>query len=188
MGNAIDSSLFYLLTGTLTDGDIIYAPLVEIKDWPDITGRREALNATTTNDKKYSNIEGIRTNDTKTFTCNYNKTDYEKINALKDQEQYIAFLFGKDGEHGRFVGKAFINVVVNGGAVNEVVNMTVELIMTSGPYEVFDPILVNWTTDDGSDVQTDTGDDMKFNIAPVKDVRKIFKANFAKQLFNTRRF
>jgi len=77
------SSLFYLLTGTLNnDGDIIYTPLVEVKDWPDITGVREALDATTTANKANSNIEGVQANDTKTFTCNYNKTDFEKIKAL----------------------------------------------------------------------------------------------------------
>lgn len=179
------SSLFYLLTGTLNnDGDIIYTPLVEVKDWPDITGVREALDATTTANKANSNIEGVQANDTKTFTCNYNKTDFEKIKALNGNEQYIAFLFGRNGEHGRFVGKAYVSAAVNGNAVNEIVNMTVTLIMTDGPYEVFEPVLVNWTTDKGNDIQTEQNENIKFNIAPVKNVREIFKKNFMRQLFN----
>jgi hypothetical protein len=185
MSDAVISYPFYLLTGEMTDDDLIYTPLVEVKDWPDITGTREALDATTTANKVYSNIEGIQGNDTKSFTCNYNKTDYEKINALKGQEQYVAFMFGRNGEYGRFVGRAYVSVAVNGSAVNEIVNMTVTCIMTGGPYEVFDPLLVNWTTNENEDVQTDTGENIKFNYAPIKDVRKIFQNNFARQLFNT---
>ena len=38
----------------------------------------------------------------------------------------------KNASLGKFEGKAYINVYINGGAVNEVVNMTVTLTMTQG--------------------------------------------------------
>lgn len=99
------------------------------------------MEKTTTADPQRTYIEGILNNEQKTFTCNYNATDFATIDALKGTEQDVAIWFGAsvnngvytpDGSAGKFAGKGYISVFVNGGGINEVVNMTVSLTMTKG--------------------------------------------------------
>lgn len=101
----------------------------------------EALEKTTTADPQRTYIEGILNNEQKTFTCNYNATDYATLEALKGVETPVAIWFGAtesggtytpDGSMGKFAGKGYISVFVNGAGINEVVNMTVSLTMTEG--------------------------------------------------------
>ena len=101
----------------------------------------EPLDKTTLSDPMYTYIEGIKTNEQKSFTCNYNSTDYGNIAALAGTEQQIAIWFGAtesggvytpDGSLGKFKGKGYVNAYINGGGVNEVVNMTVTVTMTEG--------------------------------------------------------
>ena len=140
MSQAISTFQTNLMAGSGT-GTITWSQLAEIKDFPDLWGAPEALDKTTTSDPMYTYIEGIKTNEQKSFTCNYNAADYAKIKALEGTEIPVAIWFGAsksgnvytpDGSLGKFEGKAFINVYINGGAVNEVVNMTVTLTMTEG--------------------------------------------------------
>lgn len=101
----------------------------------------EALDKTTLSDAMYTYIEGILSNDQKTFTCNYNATDFATINALKNTEVELAIWFGAtesggvytpDGSKGKFKGKGYVSAYINGAGVNEVVNMTVTATMTEG--------------------------------------------------------
>ena len=140
MSTAISTFQANLMKGS-GSGTLTWSQLVEIKDFPDLWGAPEALDKTTTSDPMYTYIEGIKTNEQKSFTCNYNATDYATIKALEGIETPVAIWFGAsksgstytpDGSLGKFAGKAFINVYINGGAVNEVVNMTVTLTMTEG--------------------------------------------------------
>ena len=144
MSQAISTFQANLMQGT-GSGTVTWTQLVEIKDFPDLWGAPEALDKTTTSDPMYTYIEGIKANEQKSFTCNYNAADFAKIKALEGQETPIAIWFGAtksgtsytpDGSLGKFQGKAFLNVFVNGGAVNEVVNMTVTATMTEG----FEPV------------------------------------------------
>lgn len=118
-----------------------YSLLVEIKDFPDLWSAPEALDKTTTADPMFTYIEGIKGNEQKTFTCNYNATDFAKVKALEGVETEVAIWFGAtksgttytpDGSYGKFEGKGYLSVYVNGAGVNEVVNMTVTLTMTEG--------------------------------------------------------
>ena len=140
MSQAISTFQANLMAGSGT-GTITWARLVEIKDFPDLWGAPEPLDKTTTSDPMYTYIEGIKANEQKSFTCNYNATDFAKIKALEGVETPVAIWFGAsntggvytpDGSLGKFEGRALINVYINGGAVNEVVNMTVTLTMTEG--------------------------------------------------------
>ena len=140
MSQAISTFQANLMAGSGT-GTVTWSQLVEIKDFPDLWGAPEALDKTTTSDPQYTYIEGIKTNEQKSFTCNYNATDFAKIKALEGTDTPVAIWFGAtanggvytpDGSLGKFEGKAYINVYINGGAVNEVVTMTVTLTMTQG--------------------------------------------------------
>lgn len=144
MSQAINTFQCNLMTGSGT-GTLTWEQLVEIKDFPDLWGAPEALDKTTLSDPQYTYIEGIKTNEQKSFTCNYNATDFAKIKALEGVDTPVAIWFGAsesggvytpDGSLGKFEGSAYINAYINGGSVNEVVNMTVTLTMTKG----FEPV------------------------------------------------
>ena len=138
MSQAINTFRAYLMKGTGT-GTPTWSKLVDIKDFPDLGAAPEPLETTTTSDPARTYIPGIENTEQKTFTCNYNPTDYATLAALKDTEIDVAMWFGAseaggvytpDGNMGKFVGKGYIDVFVAGGGINEVVNMTVTLTMT----------------------------------------------------------
>ena len=140
MSDAISTFQANLMKGS-GSGTLTWSRLVEIKDFPDLAAAPEPLEKTTTADPQRTYIEGILNNDQKTFTCNYNSTDFATLENLKGVETDVAIWFGAsesggvytpDGSLGKFSGKGYISVFVNGGGVNEVVNMTVSLTMTKG--------------------------------------------------------
>lgn len=140
MSQAISSFQANLMIGT-GSGTLTWGRLVEIKDFPDLIGQPEALEKTTTADAQRTYIEGILGNDQKTFTCNYNPTDYAAIEALEGEEQNLAVWFGAtksgstytpDGSYGKFRGKGYVRAGIPGKGVNEVVDMTVTVTLTEG--------------------------------------------------------
>lgn len=113
-----------------------YTKLIDIKDFPDLGGEPEMLETTTLSDKMQTYIKGIQSLDALSFTANYDKTDYEKIDALGDSTEHFAVWFGGTGEgdtltptgsEGKFSFDGQISVYVNGGEVNEVVEMTISI-------------------------------------------------------------
>lgn len=135
---AISTFRTYLMQGTGT-GTPTWAKLVDIKDFSDLGAAPEPIETTTLSDPARTYIPGIENTEQKTYTCNYTAADYDKLVALKGTEQDIAIWFGAteangvytpDGSLGKFVGKGYVDVYVNGGGVNEPVNMTVTLTMT----------------------------------------------------------
>lgn len=104
-----------------------YAKLVAIKDFPDLGGAPEMLETTTLSDAMQTYIEGIQSLDALEFTANYTKADYEKLIALKGEEESFAVYFGEEGAEGAFYFKGYLSVRVNGGGVNEVVGMTISI-------------------------------------------------------------
>lgn len=135
---AISSYKVFLMKGTGT-GTLTWAKLVDIKDFPDLGAAPEALETTTLSDFARTYIPGIQNADQKSFTCNYTPTDYDTLAALKGTEQNVAIWFGgtessgvvtPDGSMGKFVGKGYVDVYVNGADVNAVVEMTITLTMT----------------------------------------------------------
>ena len=127
------------MKGTTSGSSTTWAKLVDIKDIPDLGGPPEQIETTTLSDPGRTYVPGIENTEQKTITCNYDKNDFDTLNALKGVEQNVAIWFGgtenqgvvtPDGSEGKFEGKAYINVYVAGAGVNEVVNMTVSLTMT----------------------------------------------------------
>ena len=114
-----------------------YTKLIDIKDFPDLGGSPELLETTTLSDKMQTYIPGIQSNDALEFTTNYTKEDYATLAALADTEGDYAVWFGgteaegvvtPDGSNGKFSFKGKLSVHVNGGGVNEVVDMTITIV------------------------------------------------------------
>lgn len=112
------------------------AKLIDIKEFPDLGGAPEMLETTTLSDKMQTYIPGIQSSDALEFTANYTKSDYETLKALEDAEEDYAVWFGgtesggvvtPTGTNGKFAFKGYLSVYVNGGGVNEVVEMTVTI-------------------------------------------------------------
>jgi hypothetical protein len=110
--------------------------LIDIKSFPDMGGAPELLETTTLSDGMTTNIMGIQSLDALEFECNYTKEDYTKLKALEGKDSdYAVWLGGTEasgavtptGSDGKFEFKGQLAVYVNGGGVNEVVNMTVSI-------------------------------------------------------------
>ena len=110
--------------------------LIDIKSFPDLGGTPELLETTTLSDGMTTNILGIQSLDALEFECNYTKADYTKLKALEGKESDFAVWLGgteasgtvtPTGSDGKFEFKGQLSVYVQGGGVNEVVNMTVSI-------------------------------------------------------------
>ena len=110
--------------------------LIDIKSFPDLGGAPELLETTTLSDGMTTNIMGIQSLDALEFECNYTKEDYTKLKALEGKDgDFAVWLGGTEssgvvtptGSDGKFEFKGQLSVYVNGGGVNEVVNMTVSI-------------------------------------------------------------
>lgn len=113
-----------------------YEKLIDIKSFPDLGGTPELLETTTLSDGMTTNIMGIQSLDALEFECNYTLADYTKLKALEGTETDFAVWLGgtvangvatPTGSDGKFEFKGQLSVYVNGGGVNEVVNMTVSI-------------------------------------------------------------
>ena len=71
-----------------------YEKLVDIKEFPDLGGDPNMLDATTLSDPMQINIMGIQKVDALTFTANYSSEDFATLDALKGQELDLAVWFG----------------------------------------------------------------------------------------------
>ncbi len=121
-------------------GETDYEKLVDIKTQPAMGGAPEQLETTTLSNYMRTYIPGLEANDAKEYTCNYNKTDYQKLKALEGQELDLALWFGgtkengaitPTGADGKFSYKGYINVFVAEGEVNAVHDMTVTTTASS---------------------------------------------------------
>lgn len=117
-----------------------YNKLVDIKEFPDLGGAPEALDTTTLSDGARTYIPGIQEQESLTFTCNYVAADYTTLTGLVGTETDFAVWFGATvsggvatptGSDGKFEFKGYLNVYVNGGGVNEVVDMTITIMPTT---------------------------------------------------------
>ena len=110
--------------------------LIDIKSFPDLGGAPELLETTTLSDSMTTNIMGIQSLDALEFECNYSLEEYTKLKALEGKdEEFAVWLGGTEaggvatptGSDGKFEFHGQLSVYVNGGGVNEVVNMTVSI-------------------------------------------------------------
>ena len=136
---AISTYKVFLMQGS--GSPTSYSKLVDIKDFPDLGGAPETLDTTTLSDKMRTSINGIQELDSLTFTCNYDDDDYDTVAALDDgnEHKFSVWLGGTEsgsevvpsGSEGKFDFSGYLSVFVNGGGVNEVVNMTITIAASS---------------------------------------------------------
>ena len=101
--------------------------LIDIKSFPDLGGAPEMLETTTLSDAVTTNIMGIQSLDALEFECNYTLADYTRLEAMAGETMEFAVWLGNAGADGKFAFSGQLAVYVNGGGVNEVVNMTVSI-------------------------------------------------------------
>ena len=104
------------------------AKVVDIKDFPDMIGDPEMLETTTLSDAQVTNIPGIKSSDTLTFTCNYTKTDFTAVNADAEKSLYYTLEFS-DGS--KFAWQGQHTCGLPGKGVNEVVDFTINIAVSS---------------------------------------------------------
>ncbi len=114
--------------------------LVDIKSFPDLGGTPELLETTTLSDSMTTNIMGIQSLDALEFECNYTLEEYTKLKEMEGSEKEFAVWLGgteaagvatPTGSDDKFAFKGQLSVYVNGGGVNEVVNMTISIAATT---------------------------------------------------------
>ena len=107
------------------------AKVVDVKDFPDMLGESEMLETTTLSDAQVTNIPGIRSSDTLTFTCNYSKADFSAVNDDAEKPLFYELSFS-DGS--KFTWQGQHTCGLPGKGVNEVIEFTIN-IAASTPVE-----------------------------------------------------
>ena len=98
--------------------------IVDVKDFPDMIGESEMLETTTLSDAQVTNIPGIRSSDTLTFTCNYSKTDFAAVNDDAETPLFYELSFS-DGS--KFTWQGQHTCGLPGKGVNEVIEFTINI-------------------------------------------------------------
>lgn len=124
----------FLMSGTGTP--LVYSKLLDIKDYPDMFGDPNQLQATTLSDTQHWYVPGVQDNSgALNFTANYDAATFNTIKALEGTEGNYALWFGEggtpvapDGHEGKFSFKGFPFVKLSGKGVDEVREMVVGII------------------------------------------------------------
>ena len=120
----------------MVQNESTWEKLIDIKSFPDLGGSPELLETTTLSDSMTTNIMGIQSLDALEFECNYSLADYTKLKDMEGTDKKFAVWLGgtetggvatPTGSDGKFEFNGQLSVYVNGGGVNEVVNMTVSI-------------------------------------------------------------
>lgn len=103
---------------------------IQIKDFPSLLGKRNALETTTLSDDAQTFIQGIRAqSESFDFTANYDAAVYAAINAL-DAIQKCSLTFS-DGSG--YTWDGYLSASVNEGSVDAVLEMTVSITPSTVP-------------------------------------------------------
>ena len=111
-----------------------YSKLVDIKEFPDLGGEPENVDVTSLSDTMRKYVLGVQDTGSLTFVANYTVADYQTVKALADgTNKKFAVWFGATpgnpptptGSNGKFSFEGSLSVYVNGGGVNDPVNMTI---------------------------------------------------------------
>ncbi len=100
------------------------AKVIDIKDFPDMIGDPEMLETTTLSDAQVTNIPGIKGSDMLTFTYNFTKEDFGKVEADAGKALHYALVFS-DGS--KFTWQGQHTSGLPGKGVNEVIEATVNI-------------------------------------------------------------
>lgn len=118
-----------------------FTKLVDITAFPDVGGAPNMLETTTLTDDTQTFIPGIKqVGDGLEFSANYTKTDYQTVKGLEGTEHEFAIWKGgtvsgstvtPTGADGKWSFNGMASVYVNGGGVDEVVGMTINIAPTT---------------------------------------------------------
>ena len=117
-----------------------YSKLVDIKEYPDIEGSPEAIDATTLTDKAKVYVPGLIDQDSLVFPANYDPTDYATLKALEGTEVDLALWFGgtesagvvtPTGSDGKWEFSGYLSVHIKGSGTNEVRGMEISVLPTT---------------------------------------------------------
>ena len=134
---AISTIGTYLMEGT-GSGTLTWAKLLDIKDYPDMVAPPNNLQATTLTDDQHWYVPGVKDNGGNLeFTANYDATTYNTIKGKEGTESNFGIWFGDnagtpDGHNGKFTFKGYPYVTLVGKGVDEVAEMKVGIIPTTG--------------------------------------------------------
>ena len=135
---AINTSMTFLMKGTLSGSTVVYEKFLDITSSPDLGGNSNKLDATTLSDKAHVYINGIEDNgDAIEFGHNYEWADYKKAYAEKGTDNYWAVYMGvdsndePDGHDGIWEFKGDMEVTKNGNDVDNVSTMTSRITLST---------------------------------------------------------
>lgn len=133
---AISTYQSYFMAKTATSTTNPWEKLFDFKTDPDLGAAPEQLETTTQSDPAHTYIPGLEANEQKQYTLNYDSELFDKIKLMKGVIYEVSEWFGADvsgtpdGHNGKFTGKGYLDIYVNGGDTNTVRNMTVVLTMS----------------------------------------------------------
>lgn len=123
----------YLMYRTSSSGT--YQKVIDIKDYPDMIGDPNMLDATTLSDAQEKQIPGIlRMGDGYRFTANYTPENFTKVKGLENnQYDYALWLGGDtsgnpDGHNGKFSWTGDVRAGFPGKGVDEVSDMSITAV------------------------------------------------------------
>jgi hypothetical protein len=102
--------------------------VIDIKDFPDLIGEPELLETTTLSDAQVTNIMGIKGADMLTFTYNFTKEDFAKVEEDAGKPLFYVLEFS-DGS--KFTWEGQHSSGLPGKSVNEVIEATVNIATSS---------------------------------------------------------
>lgn len=111
-----------------------YSKWLDIKDFPEIFGDPNNLQATTLTDSQHWYIPGVQDNaGVLNFTANYTASDFNTVKTAEGTEAYFAIWLGDnagtpDGHNGKFSFKGFPFAKLSGKGVDEVAEMVVGIV------------------------------------------------------------
>ena len=100
------------------------AKVIDVKDFPDLYGEAEQLEVTCLKDEQQVFIPGVRSASTLTFTYNFTKEDFAKVEADANKHLFYKLKFS-DGSEFSWEGQHTSGLP--GKAVNEVIEATVNI-------------------------------------------------------------
>ena len=127
---AISTYQTYLMVQTSDSGS--YEKVIDIKDYPDMIGAPNLLDATTLSHAQEIQIAGIRrVGDGFQFTANYTLANYSRVKELEGHQYNYALWLGgtsagvPDGHNGKFEWTGDVMAGFPGKGVDEVQDMTI---------------------------------------------------------------
>ena len=133
---AISSFQTYLMYST---DKTSWTNLCPIKQQPDLGSAPEPIEVTSLSDPARCSIPGIENTDQQPYQANYDHATYVTIKGMKGTEYYFSRWLGAtysggtytpSGSNGKFTGKGYVDVYVNGNGINDPVDMTVTITLT----------------------------------------------------------